>query len=70
MAVAEKCIRPMIFGAPVIGERETVFPLARELVRIQVPEALIKDILEACDGQRTLDMVLELLESKWDRDTL
>ncbi|QQS21113.1 MAG: hypothetical protein IPL87_01110 [Candidatus Moraniibacteriota bacterium] len=70
MATVEKSIRPMIFSAPAIGERETVFPLARELVRIQVPEALIKDILEACDGQRTLDMVLELLESKWDRDTL
>lgn len=70
MAAVEKSIFPMIFGAPVIGECETVFPLARELIRIQAPGVLIKDILEACDGQRTLGMVLELLESKWDRDTL
>ena len=70
MATVERGIRPMIFGTPVIGERETVFSLARELVCIRAPEVLIKDILEACDGQRTLDVVLELLESKWDRDTL
>ena len=70
MATVEKSTCPMIFGAPVIGESETVFPLARELVRIQAPGALIRDILEACNGQKTLNMVLELLESKWDRDTL
>jgi ribosomal protein S12 methylthiotransferase accessory factor len=63
-------IRPIMLGSPIVGEDKTIFYLARDIVHVQAPGALMRDILEVCNGQKTLEKAVELLGSKWDRNRL
>ena len=63
-------IRPMVLGAPIIKGDKTSFHLASGLIHVQAPESLMADIFASCNGQATLDKVIESLASKWDRDNL
>ncbi|MDD5084296.1 MAG: YcaO-like family protein [Candidatus Moranbacteria bacterium] len=63
-------ICPIVCGAPLIGEYETVFSFAQELIHIQVPGLLMNCIIEACNGQRSLELVIDSLKEGWNHDTL
>ncbi len=63
-------IRPTVVGSPFVGELETVFSLARELVHVHVSGSLMAEVIRVCDGFRSFEEVLTLLEDQWDRKTL
>jgi ribosomal protein S12 methylthiotransferase accessory factor len=68
--VDKNSIRPIIVGSLSVNESETVVSLAREVVRIQVPGLLMAEIIRICDGQRSFEEILNLLEDQWNREML
>jgi ribosomal protein S12 methylthiotransferase accessory factor len=63
-------IRPIVLGSVLVDTNKTIVSLVKNHVTIEVPSALMQELFLVCDGQKSLDQVIEILQSRWDRELL
>src|SRR3989344_590923 len=61
---------PLIAVPCVSLSRKTVFHKFNEQVLVEAPQRLIQQLVELCDGTRTLDQILSSLKNDWDNGSV
>ncbi|MEX2410593.1 MAG: YcaO-like family protein [Candidatus Paceibacterota bacterium] len=62
--------RPIFTAPSIIKEDESIFHKIDETITIKAPSELVKILVSVCDGEKTLDEIVELLSNEWDETTI
>lgn len=62
--------KPIFAATPLVGVSQTICNGIEERFTIEVPGSLMRSIIAACTGERTLDSIVQELSKAWDRSTL
>jgi len=64
-------VNKLIFVSPcVIRSHKTVFHCIHEKVTIEAPGALMRGLMEICDGTLSISQIVKKFKEKWDTDCL
>jgi ribosomal protein S12 methylthiotransferase accessory factor len=66
----ENSCKPIIGALPIIGNGTTTFRLTDREVKVEVPNALIHDLVRVCNGKDSIKEILDILATDWDRNVL
>lgn len=61
---------PILWAAARISSHQTTFSTLSTEVVVEAPQAVIVELLNACNGVRRLDEVIDTLSQNWDRETI
>ncbi|PIT89300.1 MAG: hypothetical protein COU27_01090, partial [Candidatus Levybacteria bacterium CG10_big_fil_rev_8_21_14_0_10_36_7] len=61
---------PLFVVASIIKKNKTVFHKINEKVTIKVPGKLIESLIKLCNGVRSSDEIVQLLNQEWDENSL
>jgi len=62
--------RPLIVCPATVRSLSSIFHFADRQVTVSAPEKLITQLLQGCDGIKSLSNVIEMLSVDWDRKTI
>lgn len=61
---------PIVWASTLVTGSKTTFTTLSKDVAVEAPRAVITDILEACNGKRKLNEVIDILSQNWDRASI
>lgn len=66
----KKTFFPLFVTPSIIQNRKTIFHKINEKVVVKVPGKLIRQLIEICDGTRSLNEIIRLLRNEWDEHSV
>jgi len=61
---------PIVWASALITSNKTTFTTLSKEVVVEAPRAVIVQLLDACNGGRKLNEVIDILSQDWDRTSI
>lgn len=61
---------PVMWASVLVADYRTIFTTFRKEVVVEVPRAVISQLVDVCNGNRKLGEVIDIMSQDWDRESV